>query len=269
MRFLKHLFFAGIILASFGLVATSCGGGNSDGITAETKISGPLGKFFEVVDKNYKLNTDGMSPKISIQIKRIAEGGPKEASWSSEPTFNIDIMDADDNVLGSDKSSVVIDKEQLEAIFALGVGETATLTFKLHGQLDGASKLKVSSTWKEEKEKSEMTDNSSDDEEYSDYSSSSSTSSSSDYSDDNSSDDGGYDSSDPYKDARSSIEDAKRQARSEVDAAYEQSKKEMDKAMDEAYGKTGAKVMKKLSGYDKARKEMDKNYEESKELLGY
>lgn len=272
MKFFKKLFFASLMLACFGFVATSCGGGNSDGLTAETKISGPLGEFFEVVDKNYKMTTEEALTKygkISIQIKRIAEGGPKDASWSSEPTFNLDIMDADDNVLGSDKSDVVMDKEQLEAIFALGVGETATLTFNVHGELEGAAKLKVSSKWKEEKEKSEMTDNSSDDEEYSDYSSSSSTSSSSDYSDDDNSDDGGYDSSDPYKDAKSSIEDAKRQARSEVDAAYEQSKKEMDKAMDEAYGKTGAKVMKKLSGYDKARKEMDKNYEESKELLGY
>ncbi|MBQ3323992.1 MAG: hypothetical protein IJG81_04020 [Muribaculaceae bacterium] len=266
MRFLKHLFFAGIILASFGLVATSCGGGNSDGITAETKISGPLGKFFEVVDKNYKLNTDGMSPKISIQIKRIAEGGPKEASWSSEPTFNIDIMDADDNVLGSDKSSVVIDKEQLEAIFALGVGETATLTFKLHGQLDGASKLKVSSTWKEEKEKSE--ESSGTDEDDSDYSDSSSSMSP----DDDSSDDSGSDYSSAYEEgmrqAKGAYDEGRRQAKEAYDEGMRQAKEAMDKGMEEAYGKAGAKAIKKLSGYDKAVKDYEREVDKAWNDLG-
>ena len=175
-------------------------------------------------------------------------------------------MDADDNVLGSDKSSVVIDKEQLEAIFALGVGETATLTFKLHGQLDGASKLKVSSTWKEEKEKSE--ESSGTDEDDSDYSDSSSSMSP----DDDSSDDSGSDYSSAYEEgmrqAKGAYDEGRRQAKEAYDEGMRQAKEAMDKGMEEAYGKAGAKAIKKLSGYDKAVKDYEREVDKAWNDLG-
>lgn len=266
-----------IILAGLQLVGCSSSSStneessNNDSFSlspSTTKISGPLGEYFEVVDREY---TPGGSigSDLNIELKRIKEGLPEPweegmaySKYSSDKgykmEFTVEIRDENGNVL--DKETAY-SSEEMEALANLGVDETATIRVNIITiDKKKASKFKVGSKF----EYNEGSDESS-----SDYSSSSSTSSSSDYSDDDNSDDGGYDSSDPYKDAKSSIEEAKRQARSEVDAAYEQSKKEMDKAMDEAYGKTGAKVMKKLSGYDKARKEMDKNYEESKELLGY
>lgn len=83
---------------------------------------------------------------------------------------------------------------------------------------------------------------------------------------------GDYDSGDygsAYDDANDMVNDAKRQARAMADDAHEQAKQMMDDAYDEVYGKTGAKVVKKLSGYDDAVKEYDRSYEESKEALGY
>ena len=81
-----------------------------------------------------------------------------------------------------------------------------------------------------------------------------------------------YDSEDygnAYDDANDMVNDSKRQARAMADDAHEKSKQMMDDAYDQVYGKTGAKVVKKLSGYDEAVKEYDKSYKESKEALGY
>lgn len=152
MKMLKHFFGASVILACFCLFTVSCSGGG-DGLTAESKINGPLGTFFEVVDKNYKIVEDEFSPKINVQIKRISEGGPKDVSWESRPGFKIEVFDSDDDLIASNETDVVFDEDQLKAIFALGVGETASLSFKLDVKnLENAHKLKVSSVWNAEKE---------------------------------------------------------------------------------------------------------------------
>lgn len=91
----------------------SCGGSGLK--PTSNKIQGPLGKFFEVVDRNYSLK-DG---QVAIEFKRIAEGGPKDASWSSSPTFTVELLDADGNVVASDETDVVFDEDPLEGVFHL------------------------------------------------------------------------------------------------------------------------------------------------------
>ncbi len=170
MKMLKNFFAASFILACFCLFTISCSGGDGstadsssggdDGLTAETKINGPLGTFFEVVDKNYKIMGDESTPIISVQIKRISEGGPKGFSWSSKskPGFKLEVFDSDDDLICSDKTDVVYEEDQLKAIFDLGVGETATLSFKFFlgkenlKNLRKAHKLKISSVWDADKE---------------------------------------------------------------------------------------------------------------------
>lgn len=112
-----------LILFLVTVCLASCGGSGLKPIS--NKIQGPLGKFFEVVDRNYSLK-DG---QVAIEFKRIAEGGPKDASWSSSPTFTVELLDADGNVVASDETDVVFDEDPLEGVFSLGKDETKTIAF--------------------------------------------------------------------------------------------------------------------------------------------
>lgn len=109
------------------------------------KINGPLSQYFEVVDRPYKIS-DG---SLSVEFKRIAVGGPTEADWSSTPTFTVELLDKDGNSISSESTDVVFSKEQLEAVFSLGVDESSSITFKFD-DYKGAVKFKVSSKWGEE-----------------------------------------------------------------------------------------------------------------------
>lgn len=62
---------------------------------------------------------------------------------------------------------------------------------------------------------------------------------------------------------------AKKQAKKEYLAADKAAKKQIDEAYEKAYGKTGAKVVKKLTGYDKAMKQHDDAVKQSMKQLGY
>lgn len=117
--------FKSFILFLVTVCLASCGG--SDLKPTSNKIQGPLGKFFEVVDRNYSLK-DG---QVAIEFKRIAEGGPKDASWSSSPTFTVELLDADGNVVASDETDVVYDQDPLEGVFSLGKDETKTIALSL------------------------------------------------------------------------------------------------------------------------------------------
>ena len=128
----------------FSLAA--CSGGGKLSPTSK-KVNGPLGKFFEVVERDYKFNDD----ELSVEFKRIAEGGPTDASWSSRPTFTLELLDEDGDVISSVSTDVVITKEQLEAVFALGIDETTSISFKVD-EAKNAEKFKISSKWDGTKE---------------------------------------------------------------------------------------------------------------------
>lgn len=130
------------IVAILAISFTAC---SNDALKMESKkINGPLGKFFEVVEKDYQINAQN---ELSIEFKRIAEGGPDKIDWSEDPTFTAELFDKSGNLVLSSSTDVVWTKDQLETAFALGVGETTSITFKFDGKTKGAEKVKVSSKW--------------------------------------------------------------------------------------------------------------------------
>lgn len=137
MKNVKFLFLSAVAV----LCLVSCGGG--DVITASKKVNGPLGKYFEVVERDYCIK-DGT---INVEFRRIAKGGPTEASWDTHPTFNIELQDENGNMLKFQSTDVVRSKEQLEAVFSLGIGETTSITFSFD-KTKNAAKFKITSKWK-------------------------------------------------------------------------------------------------------------------------
>ena len=126
------------------------------------KIQGPLGEYFEVVTKGYKIR-DG---KISIELKRIKEGFP--SPWKEgmelgnlngyEPLFSIEFLDADGNTISKDRTDVVWDKEELNILVLLRVDETASITFDANDEI---AQFKMTSTFKvfgTDNDKSELAD---------------------------------------------------------------------------------------------------------------
>lgn len=69
--------------------------------------------------------------------------------------------------------------------------------------------------------------------------------------------------------ANKTMKAAKKNARKQIMAADKNAKKQIDQAYEKAYGKTGAKVVKKLTGYDKAMKQHDAAVKQSMKQLGY
>ena len=133
------------VMAVLAISLAACSGGGKLTPTSK-KVNGPLGKFFEIVERDYKMSGN----ELSVEFKRIAEGGPSGASWSTEPTFTVELQDEDGNSIASEHTHVVFNKEQLESVFSLGVDETASITFKFgKDKAKDATKFKVSSKWGE------------------------------------------------------------------------------------------------------------------------
>lgn len=145
---MRKFYFLGI--AIIAVILSACGDGSTTLTPTSTKITGPLGNFFEIVERSYKLQEDG---KLNVEFKRINEGGPEGASWDSEPTFSVELIDEEGNTIANDDTNVVIDEKQLEAVFNLSMDETASISFKFD-TTKGAVKFKVLSKWDKEKENS-------------------------------------------------------------------------------------------------------------------
>lgn len=131
------------LLAVLAISLAACSGGGKVSPTSK-KVNGPLGKYFEVVEREYKIK----DKELSVEFKRIAEGGPNDASWSTHPTFLVELQDEDGNVISTKSTDVVLTEDQLETVFSLAVDETASVTFKFD-KTEGAVKFKVSSKWEE------------------------------------------------------------------------------------------------------------------------
>jgi len=132
------------LVAALAVFLVSCKGSMTP---ISKKIQGPLGDYFEVVSKDYKA-VDG---KVSIEIKRVKDGFPDPWIEGMEvgylggqftPTFSVEFQDASGNVISKDATEIVSDENELEAVAALAVGETATITFVCDKDAD---KFKVSS----------------------------------------------------------------------------------------------------------------------------
>lgn len=163
MRYSKHLFFAGIILASFGFVATSCGGGNNENASSNsesssepetvtltpksTHIKGDLGDFFEVVDKEY-VSVHDMFDVISIEVKRTDEPLPfdpksdavRPTGYSGEGIttlvgFGLELYDENGNVVEKKSTSGgmggAYSSDDIIEIIKLRPGETGIIRFSI------------------------------------------------------------------------------------------------------------------------------------------
>ena len=137
-----------IILAAIIMVLAACNGEKLSPVSE--KIQGPLGEYFEVVSRDYKVN-DG---KVSVEVKHIKEGFPQP--WEKgmdvgvydgmfEMEFMVEFQDADGNVVSKEKTSIVNDIDELKCIANLGVGESSSITFACE---EGATQFKMNSSFK-------------------------------------------------------------------------------------------------------------------------
>lgn len=132
------------LLAAFAVISfTSCG---NDSLTPKTeKISGPLGKYFKVVDRNYK----AINGKVNVEIQRTEDGLPKpwkkeygtKFGWNPgqvEPRLKIEYFDKDGNVVFKSKtldhgsSHFLEDQDALQMMVSLSAGESWSITFDLN-----------------------------------------------------------------------------------------------------------------------------------------
>lgn len=170
---MKKFYFVAIAMLAMLMAACSKDGGTLTPVTE--KIQGPLGQYFEVVSKEYKLDDTW---KIRVEIKRIQEGFPApweegmEVGYSDgymEPQFTIEFQDADGNIVHKDQSDIVFSVDDLVAIAALGVGETASIKFQAQGK--DITQFKMGSSFKcHETSDDSYSDSASSDDEDSSYS---------------------------------------------------------------------------------------------------
>lgn len=158
-RILNSIISTGALFV-FALSLLSCGGREVVVTPSKSSISGPLGEYFQVVDRNYKVK-DGY---INIEIERIENGLPDpwvdgmEVGYSDnrvEPGFVVEFLDEDGDILCKDQTDIVWEKDELVAVVALGVGETSSIPFGAN-VTKGLASFKLSSTFKyHEPDKSE------------------------------------------------------------------------------------------------------------------
>lgn len=150
-RILNSIISAGALFA-FALSLLSCGGREVVVTPSKSSISGPLGEYFQVVDRNYKVK-DGY---INIEIERIETGLPDplvdgmEVGYNDnrvEPGFVVEFLDENGDILCKDQTDIVWNKDELVAVVALGVGESSSIPFGAN-VTKGLSSFKVSSTFK-------------------------------------------------------------------------------------------------------------------------
>ncbi|MBP5687867.1 MAG: hypothetical protein J6X22_04405 [Muribaculaceae bacterium] len=151
----NYLLKCSVVLAFFASLIglSSCGDDNV--ALVSSKINGPLGEYFEVVDKPYKVNKTEAKNSISVEIKRTKDGGPtewwlKSARNRNDYGFTVELMDNDENVLVSKTTTYFSDSEQLIAIIGLEEGESTSLKIEFESDDDKenaskAQKVRVTS----------------------------------------------------------------------------------------------------------------------------
>ena len=116
------------------------------------KVQGPLGEYFEVVSKDYKVKKD-YSYEVSIEFKRIAEGLPEPWTKGMEvgtddgqlvAKFTYEFQDADGSVIAQTTGDCFDD---MKAICALSVGASTTILVNIYddGFNASAAQFKVGS----------------------------------------------------------------------------------------------------------------------------
>jgi len=138
-----------LAFAIMALSVISCDD-KKDGFRPEqAKISGPLGDYFEVIDRSYGIK-DG---RVMVEIKRIKKGLP--APWEEgisvgyqdgccKPLFSIEVKDEKGDIIAKDESDIVWEEDELRAIVALSVDETSSIPFSV---VEGGKSFKIGSSF--------------------------------------------------------------------------------------------------------------------------
>lgn len=132
-----------LVIALSVLFVISCG---EKGMTPKSsKISGPLGDYYQVVDRTYKAASGGT---VYIEFKRIKEGLPEPwkaeygtvVGWNDgevEPGLSVEYFDKDGNIVGKAKTLDLSgnlfteDQNNLQNLVNLSVGESCAIQFIL------------------------------------------------------------------------------------------------------------------------------------------
>lgn len=127
------------------LTLSSCGG---KALTPKNeKISGPLGQYFKVVNRNYQA-TNGT---FFIEFQRIEDGLPdpwveesgKTVGWNDgeiEPSFSVEFYDKSGNIVCKAKTLDLSNdlfsdnKEELQKLVDLSIGESCSVSFELNNE---------------------------------------------------------------------------------------------------------------------------------------
>lgn len=147
-----------MILFSFILIG--CGKSEKETVIKPqtTKIKGALGDYYEVVEKDYKINNDsGMFNVISVSIKRKGSGdvpfdpnksvpyGTNQEGKDTHVGFGIELFDEDGNSIEISQAtssglSGVYSSDDIKSIINLQNGETSTVRWEI--EKDKLSKVK-------------------------------------------------------------------------------------------------------------------------------
>ena len=142
MRF-KQLF----VLVCASILFFACKG-EKNVTPSTTKITGPLGEYYEIVDQTYTI-ADGV---LYIEIKKVSDwGGPEKWTPKANPTFKIEILDQNGAVLDERNADSGYSGESYNKVFALNEGESANMKFEYLKKYKDAVTFKVYSMWDDDK----------------------------------------------------------------------------------------------------------------------
>lgn len=157
----RNLFFS----LSLALLLTACGGSsdssskeNKDAkdtaLTAETTISGPLGKAYSVVEKNYKPQGQYTIKQLNVEIEltdpaNLPESVKNQTVGTSDDEgdskyqmladFTLELLDADGGVVESKTASEGVDR----LLRLTEKGDKATVSFYLPDNLSNIKSFRI------------------------------------------------------------------------------------------------------------------------------
>ena len=163
----------GILIGTVCLTLCACGGKKSTDSESEeetvseymkpstTKVSGPLGSDFKVIDRNYKVSGE-FSKLITVELERtdsplpfntegyeICSYGTYMSSPNIQVGFGIEFLDDEGNILSkSDASSGGYSHSEAVDLVNLTSGDTGTIRFSLYSDAQKATQFRITSAYK-------------------------------------------------------------------------------------------------------------------------
>ena len=129
-----------LAVAIIALCLASCNGSITP---VSQKIKGPLGEFFQIDEREYSFK-DG---ELIVEFERITKGGPQNANLGN-PTFVVQLLDNDDNIVSSATINGNTKADELNNILSLDVNESGIIKLRFR-DYKGTKKFRVSSKLEE------------------------------------------------------------------------------------------------------------------------